>query len=550
MADVAGHVGLVDQIRLVAGLRLRILRNNLRRKNNWLDLVGMIAAAFWGGVVIVGLSFAFYFGGHVSVSTGHMEWLSLLFLAILVYWQVVPIFVAGFGLTFQFRTLLRFPLSLSAFYVIALAYGLADFSAIASLCWLLALTLGVGVANAEVLPAMILVVALFLVMNVTLERLLGSWLERLFARRATRELVFGLVILLSVSAQFVKPLIDRYEHGPPTWLVHALPYLAMLPPALAGQAVNADLHHHTPGVLLGAAGLAIYTLLFSLLLWRRFAAQYRGEELSEAPAPATLMTRRDTSRNNGSDILRFLSPQVAGVLRKDFRYLARNGFLMMSLFIPPFLVFLFSSQFAGRHPWAIPKGVSVDLFFPGIMGYLLLMLMMPAYNCFAYEGKGIQTYFTAPVRFRDVFLGKNLLHVGILTFEIGLAMLLLTWRVGVPSMPIFAATVIALVFAASGQFALANWASLCFPRKLEYGSMRGQRGSGVAIWVGLGTQIVLGAICSLVLFMGRWMNNPWLPVEAFTGLAAATLGGYFASLDALSELAEKKKEALIEALCR
>ena len=33
-------------------------------------------------------------------------------------------------------------------------------------------------------------------------------------------------------------------------------------------------------------------------------------------------------------------------------------------------------------------------------------------------------------------------------------------------------------------------------------------------------------------------------------LAAAAFGGYFASLDALTELAEKKKEVLIEALCR
>jgi len=31
----------------------------------------------------------------------------------------------------------------------------------------------------------------------------------------------------------------------------------------------------------------------------------------------------------------------------------------------------------------------------------------PAYNSFAYEGRGIKLYFTAPLRFRDVFLGKN-----------------------------------------------------------------------------------------------------------------------------------------------
>jgi hypothetical protein len=248
--------------------------------------------------------------------------------------------------------------------------------------------------------------------------------------------------------------------------------------------------------------------------------------------------------------LSFLSPPVAAVVKKEIHYLSRNAFLVMSLLIPPFLVFLFGSQFGGHHPWALRTGVATDLFFPGMLGYLLLMLMMPAYNCFAYEGKGIQTYFTAPLRFRDVFLGKNLLHVGILFFEVSVSVGVLVWRIGMPSLPIFVASFIGAVFAASGQFPVANWASLCFPRKLEYGSMRGQHGSGVAIWVGFGSQILLGGIASLILFTGRWMNNPWLPAEAFAVLAAAAIAGYFASLDGLSDLAEKKKENLIQIVCK
>jgi hypothetical protein len=54
----------------------------------------------------------------------------------------------------------------------------------------------------------------------------------------------------------------------------------------------------------------------------------------------------------------------------------------------------------------------------------------------------------------------------------------------------------------------------------------------------------------VILFTGNWTGNLWLPAEAFIFLAAAAVGGYFASLDALTRLAEKKKEVLIEALCR
>jgi hypothetical protein len=41
-----------------------------------------------------------------------------------------------------------------------------------------------------------------------------------------------------------------------------------------------------------------------------------------------------------------------------------------------------------------------------------------------------------------------------------------------------------------------------------------------------------------------------LPPVVFAGLSAAALGGYIASLDPLSGLAERKKELLIETFCR
>jgi len=550
VADVATQVSVAGQIRLVAGLRWKILRNYLRRKSNVLDFIGILTAGLSLALLIVGVGFAVYFGAHAAVSSGSFTWLTLLFLGIILFWQIIPLFAASFGVNFEFRTLLRFPLSLSAFYLIALAYGLADFAAVASVCWLFAMILGIGTANPALLPAAILISALVLLMSVTLERLLGSWFERLISRRATRELFFGFVILLSISGQFVKPLIDHFQNGPPQALLRFIPYLALTPPLLAGRAMSAADQHDFGGFLLRAVGLLMYVLLFSVFLWQRFATQYRGEELSEGAAPARSVNRVKSASIAGIDVLAFLPSPVAAMLRKDFQYLLRNGFLLMSLFMPPFLVFLFSAQFAGTHPWAIGKGVSTDMFFPGMIGYLLLMLMMPAYNCFAYEGKGVQSYFTAPVRFRDVFLGKNIMHMGILLFEVSLSILLLVWRIGLPSAPVLAATLVGMVFAAAGQFALANWASLCYPRKLEFGSMRGQHGSGVAIWVGFGSQFFLGGVCSLVLFMGRWTNNPWLPAQVFAALAAASIAGYFASLDGLSDLAERKKENLIEILCR
>ncbi|MGB2645585.1 MAG: hypothetical protein WBG02_16950 [Candidatus Acidiferrum sp.] len=550
MADVTRFPGVWEQIRLVAALRWRILGNSLRKKHNQWDLIGMISAGLFAGLGVLGLGVGIYFGAYTLMSTGHEALIALLFWGIFLFWQLFPVFSAGFGAGFEFRALLRFPLSLRAFYMIGLAYGLADFGAITSICWLLAMILGVTMAKASVLPAMLVVSALFLLMNITLDRLVGSWLERILSRRRGREMFFALFILFIVAVQFINPMVQRYGHSAKPWVWHLVPYLSPFPPSLASQAVVGAALNHLQDTLVGLAGLAAYFVLFSLFLWMRFATQYRGEELSETAAPVRAAVRPVSRAADQSDALRLLTPQVAAVLRKEYRYLTRNSFSFFLLIMPPAFVLLFTTQFAGHHPTAAKHPISIDLFFPGMMFYLILILMAPAYNSFAYDGKAITTFFSSPVSFREVFLGKNLLQASMLAFELGLSVAAFAYLVGLPSPPVLLATIAAIVFVIAGQLSIANWSSISFPRKLNFGQMRGQRQSGMAVLVSFGTQFLLGGISAVILLMSRWTGDRWLPAEVFAFLAAATIAGYSASLDPLAALAERKKESLIDALCR
>ena len=552
MADVASASlpSVWQQIRLVAGLRWRVLANSLRKKHNQWDLIGMIFTGVFATVAVLGVSVGFGFGAYAIVSGGHETWIALLFWGVFLFWQAFPVFTAGFGAGFEFRTLLRFPLSLRAFYVIGLAYGFADFAAIASICWLAAISIGAAVADPSILPDMLLISFLFLVMNITLERLIGSWIERVLARRRSREIFFALFILLAVSVQFLNPILQRYRRSAQPWVRQLLPYLSVFPPSLAGQAIVGAVQNHFTQMLIGVVGISAYALLFSVFLWMRFATQYRGEELSESAAPTRAAFRPVPRTAGESDALHALKPQVAAVLRKEFRYLTRNSFAFFLLIMPPVFVLLFTTQFAGHHPTATKHPVSTEFFFPGMMAYLLLILMAPAYNSFAYDGKGIQTFFTAPVSFREVFLGKNLLQAAMLAFELTLSIVAFSYLVGLPSLPVLFATLAAIVFNVAGQLTIANWSSLTFPRKLNFGQMRGQRQSGMAVLVSFGTQILLGGISAPILFMSRWTGDKWLPAEVFAFLAAAAIAGYISSLDPLAGLAEKKKETLIDALSR
>ena len=550
MADVAQLPGVWQQIRLVAGLRWQVLGNSLRKKHNQWDLIGMVVASVFATLAVLGVSVGFGVGAYTLLSSGRETWVALLFWAIFLFWQLFPIFTAGFGAGFEFRTLLRFPLSLRAFYLIGLAYGLADFAAVASICWLIAMSIGIAFANPGVLPAMLLISFLFVLMNITLERLIASWLERVLARRRSREIFFALFILFAVSVQFLNPLLQRYGRSAQPWARQLLPYLSVFPSSLAGKAIAGAVLNHAADILVGVAGISAYALLFSVFLWMRFAAQYSGEELSETAAPARSPVRTVSRTAEHTDALRLLTPQVAAVLRKEFRYLTRNGFAFFLLIMPPVFVLLFTTQFAGRHPTATKHPVSTEFFFPGMMAYLILILMAPAYNSFAYDGKGIQSFFTSPVSFREVFLGKNLLQAGMLAFELTLSMAAFFYLVGLPSLPILLATLAGIVFNVTGQLVIANWSSLCFPRKLNFGQMRGQRQSGMAVLVAFGAQILLCGISAPILFMSRWTGDKWVPAEVFAFLAAAAIAGYSSSLSPLAALAEKKKESLIDALSR
>jgi ABC-2 type transport system permease protein len=546
---VAQLPGVLEQVKLVAGLRLQTMKNGLRRKSNRWDLIGMIWISIFSSLLVIGLAVAFYAGTVAFLQTNRAAWIGLLFWGLFMWWQVFPIFEAGFGASFEFRTLLRFPMSRRAFYLLGLSYGFADFAAIAGVCWILAMLLATATTRPGLLPAMAGVGLIFILLNVTLERLLGSWIEKILARRRTREIFLAIFVMAMVSLNFLNPVMQHYGKNVVPKAMEVVRYAAWLPGSLAGQVIGGAAKSDFQSVMVGTAGLLCWLLALSGLLWQRFTTQYRGEELSESATPAAAR-KKERTKEIGEELPELLPGSIAGVMMKEFRYMTRNGFAFLTLILPPVMVVYFSIQFGGNGSMLKQHGLSPEIFFPAIMAYLILILVSPAYNSFAYEGKGIQTYFMAPVSFREVLLGKNLFLVSLVAFELTLAFGLLIWRMGLPSLPRFFATIFAAVFAVLGQLSIANWSSLSFPKKMEIGKMKGQRNSGIAVWTAFGVQILLGGICTVVLFAGQWTNSPWLPVIAFAGLTAAALGGYSASLRSMDALAEEKKELLIETLSR
>jgi ABC-2 type transport system permease protein len=541
---------LAEQLRLVAWLRMRSLRNGLRNKNRRMDLLGVVVSGLFSSILVLGVTFALFAGTKYIFEAHQESYLGLIFLGLLVWWQLFPILLAGFAAQFSFRSLLRFPLSFLAFYVLGLVYGLADAAAIAAVIWMGAMVAGTLAAQPGAAPAMLLACVLFAAFNTTVERVTGAWLEKILSKRRAKEVMFTIFVLSMISLQFLNPILQKHGAEVKELAQGVLPYLWLLPSAFAGNLVAKSSEGEWRAALLQLAGLAAYVALSSLLLWRRYARLYAGEDGSEGAAPERPARAEAGDARDDYDSLGFLPPQVGAIFRKEVNYLKRNTFLFFSLVIPPLMVFFFSMQFAGARSGPLQRAVTPDRFFPAMMAYLVLILLAPSYNAFAHESRGIQTYFMSPVRFREILLGKNLMTVVIVLIELSLCVLLVGFRVGFPSRPVMVATLIAVAFSVVGQLTIANWSSIQFPKKMEFGRMQGQRNSGMSVFLMFGVQLVLGGTSALVLLSGQWLDSPWLPAEVFAVLAAAAVAGYFASLDGLTALAERKKETLIEALCR
>jgi ABC-2 type transport system permease protein len=237
------------------------------------------------GVQVLGVSVGICFGAYVTVISRKWIFLSVMLWIVFLFWQLVPVLASEMNPGFDGRNLLRFPLRFSAFFLMSAAYGVADPFALVGILWHAAIGVGVSIARPDLAWWAALALAISVMMNLLFNRLVFAWLERVLAKRRTREIVTAISIVLFLCVQFSSVILQRRGSA----LRHALENSASvwraLPPALAGtvleRAANGD-----SAAALGTAGLlGIYALGFGGLFALRVRAQFTGEDLGESAAP-------------------------------------------------------------------------------------------------------------------------------------------------------------------------------------------------------------------------------------------------------------------------
>ena len=525
--------------------------NGLRTRRGKTELASRIIIAsvfcFFGlGAIVTLTGLSWFF-----VAQDNPERLSFNFWAVFLFWQLFPVMATAFSNNPDSSELLRFPLNYRAYFMVRLGYGLFDPASALGTVGLLGVLIGVGVARPILLPWTFLVVTVFAVFNLVLMQMIFAWIERWLAQRRTRE-IFGVVfILFMLSFQLIGPMAERLSKSPHAELRHDIEIAdrvqAVLPPGIAAKSIAAGAHGHISAAVMPVLILIAITGALGWLLHIRLRAQFMGENLSETAARPVIKHKQAVTL--GWHLPGF-SQAVAAVFEKEMRYLSRSGPMLLTLIMPIFMLLIFRFGAMRALPHSNLFGYTPDMAFPGAAAYALLVLTNLVYNSFGGDGGGMQFFYASPTNFRQVVLGKNLTHLGVLLFNAAFAWIAVAYLYAPPHLAVTVATIAGLMFAVPLNFAAGNFLSLYAPKKRDFSTFGRQNVSQTTVLVSFGMQIVLVAIGTGVFALARWYGDLWLAALLFLILAAITIPAYVVALRRLDGIAIKRRDTLLAELCR
>src|SRR5215469_9494169 len=539
------------QLMAVAELRWHMLLNRLRTRRGKTEFVSRIIVTSVFALVGFG---AFAFASGMSwyfVARGEAQYLPVILWPLCFFWQLFPVMATAFTNNPDSSELLRFPLTYRSYFLVRLAYGLFDPASAIGSVGLIGVLVGVTIARPILFPWALLVLLTFAIFNLVLMQMIFAWLERWLAQRRTREILGVLFILVTLSFQLIGPMMERVGHAPHPQFQRTIEITdrvqAVLPPGLAASAIA---YASQGRFLLGLNSLVWLTLMMSgigYLLHLRIRAQFLGENLSEAGARPLVVETQQV--RVGWDVPG-LSGSVAAVFEKELRYLGRSGPMLLTLIMPVFMLVIFRMGALNpmRHSMALSH--TPDLAFPGAAAYSLLVLTNLIYNTLGGESGGMQFFYASPVRFRQIILGKNLTHAGVLILNAILAWIAVTWLYGAPHLAVTVATIAGLMFAAPLNFTAGNLLSFYSPKRRDFSTFGRQNASQTTVLVSFGMQMVIVGVGVAVFALARFYNNLWLAVLLFLFLSAVSMAIYRMVLGRLDDIALEKRETLLAELCR
>src|SRR5258708_37323058 len=291
------------------------------------------------------------------------------------------------------------------------------------------------------------------------------WVERGLPPRRAREIFTAFFLFASLGFQYLNlnfnPGLQGRHHRASSHLpllrkiFHQIqPIAALLPPGLTASSIVRYSQSHFLAAIALLFGLVIFgVLFFSVYAWRMHR-EFRGENLSETTQPNQPAAQRQqgtrvppapqTSPLHHAALVPTstfgLNSTIIACLQKEFIYLRRNINQLYGFIAPLFMVFLFANRLSA-------SGRFGEFIFPVAIAYSVLGVSILSYNALGMDGSGVQLYFMAPGRMRDIFLAKNLTGFLLNLVELIIVFAVIAFVARPPSPVIALATICWLLFA-------------------------------------------------------------------------------------------------------
>jgi ABC-2 type transport system permease protein len=323
------------------------------------------------------------------------------------------------------------------------------------------------------------------------------------------------------------------------WLHRANAVQKWFPPGIAVLALEEG-DHGKPLEALGALSvLGLFAVATGGTLAARLRAEYRGENLGEAPG-------RTQTKRKGREWSVGGSGPITAVFEKDLRTLLRAIPMLYQVGSPVIIVFVLSSmnRSKGMPSFHIPLGLLFSL------AYVVVGFTQLVYNNLGAEGPGIQLLFLSPTPIRTVILAKNLFHGALMIIDAVLVGLVACWRFGTPTPDALAASAAWVLFALPVHLAAGNAFSILMPYKINLGRMGKQKGSQANALLSLLVQAVTLGVGAVVLGLCAWGGRLWLAVPIFVVMAAGAVFAWMQMLGRVDTMANARRDELIATLAK
>jgi ABC-2 type transport system permease protein len=461
------------------------------------------------------------------------------------------------GTTFDPTQLIRFPMSVWSYTTVRLFFGiLAPANIIVTLMsWSAAV--GVTIARPALAGWAFVAMTLFAVVNVLFTRMIFAWVDRWLSTRRAREAFTALIFLISIAAQGLNFMYNPAYHNRRMDLnkVFAFqrtvakvePYLAVLPPELAGRSIAAAARGNVASFAGQNLGSAAWGCVFLFVFSLRMRTEYRGENLSD-PANvvrAPKVPKHEVAHTTATGVFVAASARPADVVRvvaaKEMLYLRRNTGLFYGLVMPLVMVLIF----AGR--WAMRSGHGSTVLM-GALAYGLLGVFPMSFNSFGLDGAGAQTYFFTPVRIREIMIGKNVLCAGLAIAETVAILLVLSYSAKLPSMMVMVGAMLWMVTTLLVQMTVGNYMSFRSPRRIDPGRTAQKQARPASAFLSMGIMLACGLVGVLVTYLSGLGGVDWVVPLVFAGTTVAAVWVYRLNLNKLDGYAWMHRDALFEEL--